>query len=185
MLRVVCFVLATVALSLSAPSAHALEGEVLLVTVPKGYKIGYEKKAGSQIMTEMVPQAETVKDWTEMVTVQIFLNMRGVTPAQYRQRVQAMWSQACDGSTFSPVKEGEDGGYPTVTWVSNCPHNNATGKPELTWMKAIQGRDSFYVVQKAYKFEPTAAQKTEWGAYLDSVSVCDTRQPERNCGGAR
>ena len=60
--------------------------------------------------------------------------------------------------------------------------NNATGKPELTWMKAIQGRDSFYLVQKAYKFEPTAEQKKQWGAYLDSVGVCDTRLPERPCG---
>ena len=186
MRRAACLALTAFALlALAAPAAHALEGEVLLVTVPKGYKIGYEKKAGNQIMTEMVPDGETVKAWTEMVTVQIFLNMRGTTPAQYRQRIQSMWSQACEGSEFAPVKEGEDGGYPTVTWLSKCPHNNATGKPELTWMKAIQGRDSFYVVQKAYKFEPTAAQKTEWGAYLDSVNVCDTRRPERSCGAAR
>jgi hypothetical protein len=185
MRRAACLALTAFALALGAPSAHALEGEVLLVTVPKGYKIGYEKKAGNQIMTEMVPEAQTVKDWSEMVTVQIFLNMRGVTPAQYRQRIQSAWSQACEGSTFSLVKEDGEGGYPTVTWLSECPHNNATGKPELTWMKAIEGRDSFYVVQKAYKFEPTAAQKTEWGAWLDSATVCDTRRPERNCGGAR
>jgi hypothetical protein len=181
MRRAACLAFTALALTLASPSARALEGEVLLVTVPKGYKIGYEKKAGNQIMTEMVPQAETVKDWTEMVTVQIFLNMRGVTPAQYRQRIQNMWSQACDGSEFANVKAGDDGGYPTLTWLSKCPHNNATGKPELTWMKAIQGRDSFYLVQKAYKFEPSAEQKATWGAYLDSVSVCDTRRPERPC----
>ena len=181
MRRAVCIVLAALLLALAAPSAHALEGEVLLVTVPKGYKIGFEKKAGNQIMTEMVPQAETVKDWTEMVTVQIFLNMRGVSPAQYRERIQNMWRQACDDSEFSVMKQGEEGGYPTLTWLSKCPHNNATGKPELTWMKAIQGRDSFYLVQKAYKFEPSAEQKATWGAYLDSVNVCDTRRPERNC----
>ncbi len=170
------------ALVLAAPSAaFALEGEVLLVTVPKGYKIGYEKKAGNQIMTEMVPQAETVKDWTEMVTVQIFLNMRDVSPSQYRQRIETMWGQACADSEFAKVKEGAEGGYPTLTWLQKCPMNNATGKPELTWMKAIQGRDSFYLVQKAYKFEPSSEQKATWGAYLDSVSVCDTRRPERSC----
>jgi hypothetical protein len=48
-------------------------------------------------------------------------------------------------------------------------------------MKAIQGRDSFYLVQKAYKFEPSAEQKKQWDDYLDSVSVCDTRRPERPC----
>jgi hypothetical protein len=181
MRRAVCLVLSALALSLAAPSAQALEGEVLLVSVPKGYKIGYEKKGGNQIMTEMVPQAETVKDWTEMVTVQIFLNMRGVTPAQYRQRIENLWGQACNGSEFAKVKEDAEGGYPTLTWLQKCPMNNATGKPELTWMKAIQGRDSFYLVQKAYKFEPSAEQRATWAAYLDSVSVCDTRRPERSC----
>jgi hypothetical protein len=181
MRRAACLAVTAFALALSAPAARALEGEVLRVTVPKGYKIGYEKKADNQIMTEMVPQAETVKNWTEMVTVQIFLNMRGVTPDQYRQRIQHLWSQACDGSEFAQVSESDDGGYPTMTWFSKCPHNNATGKPELTWMKAIQGRDSFYLVQKAYKFLPSDAQKKEWGDYLDRISVCDTRRPERPC----
>ena len=142
MRRAAFFALSALALLFCTPSAHALEGEVLLVTVPKGYKVGYEKKAGNQIMTEMVPQAETVKDWTEMVTVQIFLNMRGVTPEQYRQRIENLWGQACNGSEFAKVKESTDGGYPTLTWLQKCPMNNATGKPELTWMKAIQGRDS-------------------------------------------
>jgi hypothetical protein len=181
MRRAASLILAVFALALTGSAARAIEGEVLLVTVPKGYKIGYEKKAGNQIMTEMVPQAETVKDWTEMVTVQIFLNMRDVTPAQYRARIENLWGQACAGSEFSKVKEGADGGYPTLTWLQKCPMNNATGKPELTWMKAIQGRDSFYLVQKAYKFEPSAAQKTEWGAYLDGVHVCDTRRADRPC----
>src|SRR4029453_2143642 len=114
MRRAATFLPTAFALALAAPAAHALEGEVLLVTVPKGYKIGYEKKAGNQIMTEMVPDGETVKDGTEMAQVQTFLNRRGVTAEQYRRRIETMWSQACDGSTFAPEKDGEDRGYPTV-----------------------------------------------------------------------
>ena len=179
--RAVCLVLSSLALSLAAPSAHALENEVLLTIVPKGYKIGYEKKAGGQIMTEMVPEGETVEKWTEMVTVQIFLNMRDVTPAQYRARIEKLWAGACAGSVFSNVKDGVENGYPTLTWFQKCPRNTQTGKPELTWMKALQGRDSFYLVQKAYKFEPSAEQRKEWGGFLDSVRLCDTRLPERPC----
>lgn len=181
MRRAACLILATLVLAFAAPAAQALENEVLLVTVPKGYKIGFEKKAGNQIMTEMVPQAETVENWTEMVTVQIFLNLRDVTPAQYRARIEKLWADACAGSEFSKVKDGVEYGYPTLTWLQTCPHNAQTGKPELTWMKALQGRDSFYLVQKAYKFEPSAGQRKEWGGFLDSVRICDTRLPERPC----
>ena len=57
----------------------------------------------------------------------------------------------------------------------------ATGKPEITWFKAISGRDSFYVVQKAFKFEPAPEQAKQWVGWLDKVSVCDTRLPDRAC----
>jgi hypothetical protein len=115
MRRAAFLFLAALAFTLAVPSARALEGEVLLVTVPKGYKIGYEKKAGNQIMTEMVPEGETVKDWTEMVTVQIFLNMRGVAPAEYRERIEKLWAGACARSEFATVKGATEGGYPTLT----------------------------------------------------------------------
>jgi hypothetical protein len=34
-------------------------------------------------------------------------------------------------------------GYLTLTWMQKCPLNRETGKPELTRLKAMQGRDSF------------------------------------------
>ena len=49
-----------------------LKGENLLLSVPKGYKIDFQKRQGSVLITEMVPQWENVNAWTEMVTAQIF-----------------------------------------------------------------------------------------------------------------
>jgi hypothetical protein len=51
----------------------------------------------------------------------------------------------------------------------------------MTWFKAISGNDSFYVVQKAFKLDPTPDKAAEWVAFLNKVSVCDTRPPERKC----
>ena len=59
--------------------------------------------------------------------------------------------------------------------------NKATGKPEITWFKAIQGNDSFYVVQVAFKAWPSKEQITQWMGYLKEVTVCDTRLPDRAC----
>src|SRR5262245_12991559 len=90
MRRVVSLAFAFLLLAFAATSARALEDENLLVSMPKGYKIGYQKRAANQAISEMVPQAETVDDWSEMVTVQIFFSMRGVTPAQYRNRLEGL-----------------------------------------------------------------------------------------------
>jgi hypothetical protein len=176
------FALCAIAAVLAAAApADALENENLLVSLPNGYKIGYQKSGAQQVISEMVPAGETVENWTEMVTVQIFLGMRNVTPVQYRERMQGLWAKACAGSEFVGVKEGLENGYATLTWMQKCPLNQVTGKPELTWMKAMQGRDSFYLVQKAYAFEPSAEQSRKWSEFLDSVRVCDTRLADRPC----
>ena len=68
-----------------------------------------------------------------------------------------------------------------MVWLQSCPLNRATGKPEITWFKAIAGNDSFYVVQLAFKAWPSKDQITSWMHYLGSVRVCDTRLPQQAC----
>ena len=53
-----------------------IEDENLLFSPPKDFKVGYQKTLPWELMSEWVPAGETVEDWTEMVTVQIF---RGAT----------------------------------------------------------------------------------------------------------
>jgi hypothetical protein len=161
-------------------SAAALENENLLVGVPPGYKIDFNDRKQTMIMTEMVPTAQTVQNWTEMVTVQIFLGLKS-TPAEFRTRMEKLWSGACPAGSGNVVSSASENGYATLLWRQSCPLNKATGKPEMTWFKAIAGNDSFYVVQKAFKFEPSPEQLTQWLGYLSKVSVCDTRLSARKC----
>jgi hypothetical protein len=165
------------AVALSAAPARALEGENLLVALPKGYKVGFTKKSDKEMITEMVPEAESVENWTEMVTVQIFYGLRDVTPAQYRARIEKLWNDACPGAKSEKLRDGTENLYPTALWSLTCPLNKQSGKPEYTWFKGVQGRDSFYLVQKAYKAEPTPKQLKTWSAFLDNAKVCDSRTP--------
>jgi hypothetical protein len=178
--RHLCLWLCTVAAF--AGAAHAdLENENLLVSVPPGYKIDFQKKQPNSTITEMVPTDETVHNWTEMVTVQVFYNLKNLAPQQFKTRMEQLWGGACPGSQSKPLGQAMERGYSTLMWVLLCPLNSSTGKPENTWFKAIQGRDSFYVVQKAYKFTPSTEQEMHWLGYLMNVTVCDTRVPESAC----
>ena len=170
---------AVIALLIASP-AIALEAENLLVAMPPGYKVGFTNHTPKGVITEMVPTAETVENWTEMVTVQIFFGLHDSVIA-YRLRLEKLWALACAGASNAPVGGGLVNGYTTMTWRLSCPLNRQTGKPEMTWFKAIAGRDSFYVVQKAFKFEPAPEQAKEWVGWLDKVSVCDTRIADRKC----
>ena len=70
-----------------------------------------------------------------------------------------------------------------------CPTNLQANMGEVTFIKTIEGKDKFYVVQKAWrteKYEPeelpiTIEDVAKWTKYLQSVSVCDSRIKERSC----
>jgi hypothetical protein len=164
-----------------ATPALALDDENLLVAVPKGFKVGLTKKSDQQMITEMVPEKESVENWTEIVTVRIFYNQRDVPPAQYRARLEKSGAEACPGASFAKIKDGTENLYPMVAWTQRCPLNKQSGKPEFTWFKAVQGRDNFYEVKKAFKAEPTPKQLKAMTAFLDGAKVCDNRVPGQRC----
>ncbi len=179
----VCFILAVF---LAPASARAqLKDETLLQTLPPGYKFGLQKTQNALTVQEAIPENESLDNWTEMVTTQVFLGRRDLNPDQFRIMMEQRWSIVCKDSKFDDGKLGEEKGYPVLFWVMRCPLNPKTGKPEMTWLKAIKGNDSFYIVQKAFRFEPTQEQISRWLQYLQTVNVCDTRLPDRACPDLR
>lgn len=162
------------AFSLLVSAAQA--NEKLMAAVPSGYKVSNEKKSAAMVTVEMLPNGETREKWTEMVTSLTFTDMGDVSPAQYRSRMQQVWDSYCPGGAYTRLKEGVEHGYPALTWLWTCP-----GKPEWSWVKAIQGRDNLYSVQRAFRFEPSAAVREEITRYFDNVRVCDPRLPDRAC----
>jgi hypothetical protein len=163
-------------------TAHAqLKNENLLVAMPQGFKVGFNDSRNGMNMQEWVPVNETVQNWSEMVTVQVFLNRRDLDPAQFLATMEKRWAGACQGSTATPAVTGRTNGYASATTLLRCPLLASSGKPETTMIKAIKGNDSFYLVQRAVRGVPTSAQLERTKQYLDGVSVCDTRLPTHPC----
>ena len=180
-LRTVAQAAVAALLALAAPASHAqLQNENLLVTLPPGYKVDFQQKTDKMMISEMVPSAENVNAWTEMATVQVFFGLK-IAPEEFRARMEKLWSGSCAGSMFKTDASEPANGYPALSWIQNCPLNKQTGKPEITWFKAIRGNDSLYLVQKAFKFTPSNEQVTTWTQYLRGVAVCDSRRPDRAC----
>ena len=179
-MKLACLLLSLV-LGFPSPCLAELTGENLLQNLPNGYKVDFQTKQGNMVLTEMVPRAETAKNWTEMLTTQIFLGMKNATPEQFQVQMAKSWLAACKGGEIASITKGEENGYAFSIWLQTCPLNQSTGKPENTWFKAIKGNDSFYLVQKAFKFAPSKEQVTQWMRYFRSIMVCDTRLADRPC----
>lgn len=164
-----------------AVQAQQLKNENLLVGMPQGFKLGFKESKNGMNMQEFVPAAETVQNWTEMVTVQVFLSRKDLQPASFLGAMQQQWAGSCKGSTATPVASGKVNGYAAASILLRCPLVVSTGKPETTMLTAIKGNDSFYVVQRAVRSVPTPAQFETMKKYIESVSVCDSRLPSRPC----
>jgi hypothetical protein len=166
----------------SAKTKGHLRDENLLVSLAEGYKVAFQDRQGNMLMTEMVPEGESVHDWTEMITSQVFLG--GVpqrNPEAFSEGLVTLWTRSCQGAETQHIRKGTENGYPFAFWMQSCPKNPMTGKPENVFLKAIQGNDSFYVVQKAWKYSPSEEEVISWTRFMSSVRVCDSRIKGREC----
>jgi hypothetical protein len=114
-----------------------------------------------------------------MERIQIFYALKG-TAGQFKIEIENARSRLCPVKSSQLIAETRENG-----WYDNCSLNTATGKPEFTWFKAIQGNDSFYLVQVAVKIQPSEELSSRWVDYLKRVRVCDTRLPDRACRADR
>jgi hypothetical protein len=113
--------------------------------------------------------------------VQIFVRRADLDPAQFLGRLQQQWLAACPGSKPASVLSGKANGYSASMMMLHCPLLAATGKPETTMFRAIQGSDSFYVVQRAVRSAASPEQVEKMKKYLGEVSVCEAGSPQHPC----
>lgn len=160
--------------------AAKLQNENLLTPVPSGFKVGYAADNGKTTMMELIPKAESVEDWSRMVTSRTDRNLH-VDPDVYAKTLGKGWKASCPGGEITKVRSGMERGYPFALWLYICPLNPQTGKPETMTLKAIRGKDAFYQVQYAFRRDADADVATTEGSYLSGVLVCDTRKPDQAC----
>jgi len=172
---------AVAALMSSTPVLAQLQDENLLAGVPEGFEVGYQASQNGMVIAEFVPKGETVEAWSRMITVQVFRGLPNADGDQLASNMQQGWETACAGSDVGRADAGTVNGYEWVAWHFSCPLNPETSLPETMWLRAISGADALYVVQYAYRALPSAERETPATEYLATISVCDTRRPDRPC----
>jgi hypothetical protein len=145
----------------------------MLSEVPKGYKVVHRMANEFGAIQEFIPEGETLLQWTEMLTVQILRHQPGYVLSDFRAALEGLWCSMCPGSSSEFVEAGFEQLRPTLMWSMICPLNRMTGKPELTWIKIVMGDGKLIVVQKAFKFKPSAEAIAFWISYLREVRVND------------
>ena len=164
----------------TASGQSLLEAENLLFAPPKDFNIGFESNRDSRLMTEWVRAEQTVEDWSEMLTVQIYRGA-SVDAETFLRGVGNRYMNACPGTTAKGIFTGQVNGYAVSMLLLKCPKNPGTGKPETTALRVIKGNDALYSVQHAWRSVPTDQAIDDVMRALAKVTVCDTRVPSHPC----
>jgi hypothetical protein len=134
----------------------------MLSKLPQGYKVAHHTATDTGTILELIPENETLPEWTEMLTVRILRNTNGWMLAGFRQVLSELWAETYPGGTSELIERGTEQFRPTLMWSLTCPHNKYTRKPENTWFKAVIREGNVIVVQKAFKFAPSAHAVAFW-----------------------
>jgi hypothetical protein len=161
--------------------AQSLDGaEQLLFSPPAGFKLGHRAEQGATTLAEFVPKDQSVDDWTEMITIQIF-RRPAFTAAELVRGVSAKIAAACPATTGGPQLNGNANGYAVSMISLSCPVNVSTGKPETLVMRAINGGSAVYSMQRAWRSTASRQQLGEAFLALGHINVCDPRTTEHPC----
>ena len=156
-----------------------LKNESLLQTIPENFKLAYNNKQVMAEMYEFIPKNETLKNWSEMITTNIFHKNLNISAQEYIKEVKAKWEESCEVGYTKLLPHGKENGYDYALVMLYCKKSKQIDKEQLTYIKAIKGNDSFYVVQKAFTYLIKKDKIIDTMRYLKRIGVCDTRL--QNC----
>jgi hypothetical protein len=147
-----------------------------------GFVVGYEAANAEQSIRELIPQGETVQDWSRMITDQRFAGLvRLTTPKQFAGVMTEGLEKSCPGGMAGPIAEFKRHGRPAATMRADCPRNPATGKPETFLMVLIAGEKDLHARQVAFRKLPDAAE-TKWAEdILARTRLCVAGQKAAGC----
>ncbi|MDR3435961.1 hypothetical protein [Telmatospirillum sp.] len=173
----------------SLAAAQQPSGEQLYVLPPKGWDVAYHDSKGNIDVTEVLPPGQTLKNWTEMLTVQMISGQPVKTPQDVLTDQVEVIKNACEDIGAGRLNLAVENGYETALRAIACPKSKQWGDGELSLYKVISGRERAYVVWRSWRgpaFDkehlPVPAEKTtEWLTFMQQVMLCDEHDPKHSC----
>ncbi|PCJ20444.1 MAG: hypothetical protein COB04_04090 [Gammaproteobacteria bacterium] len=157
------------------PAQEFSPGENLVYQAPDRWTMSYDKKTDKHWMTGWTPEDQERDSWQDMLSIQVVYNATSKNPVQFIKGMAKSAEKACPGSKGKIWEEGERDGYQYVIWFHDCKKNPNTQQMEVSILKAMLGSDNFYVLQRAWRSEPSKSDLEQWATYLKKASICDTR----------
>jgi hypothetical protein len=129
--------------------------QLVLFSLPAGFKAAFEKTNGSFYIREHIPEGESVDKWTRMITLTAAKDLASnpdATPQALLGRMAAGFRTHCPDTFTSAVLGPQTvDGHAGFEMIASCGHVPAGGGAysETAIMLAIKGSSDYYTLQWA------------------------------------
>ena len=171
-------IIAAMALAAQGDGAPEWIGRAELPGFIEGHRV--ERPHG--MIVEWVPEGETVRNWTRIVTVQRFGEAATRTrPRDVIGNMAEGLGASCPDGVAGEVETLRVSGRPAARFRADCPLNPGTGLPETLFALAIAGERDIHMLQVAFRHVPTADEESWAETYLASAVLCTNTRVEPVC----
>jgi hypothetical protein len=165
--------------------------QLVAFSMPSSFVTAYENTNGPNYIREAVLKGETVKDWTQMITVTGAKSTAAnpkISPESFAGSMVGGFKSACPetftAKGFGPAKFGDQDAYVAVASCGRV-ESSADKHSETALMVTIKGNSDYYTLQWAER-APTAGKnaidEAKWQArlrQLQPIRICPIQPGER------
>lgn len=169
-------------ISVSSQEMLQDDAERLLFIEPDGWQQIFTDRVDNLSTTEYAPNGSTEKDWKELLSVQQLVNIPDADLDEMVTRVVDHLSRSCADFDIKPIAlSGVSHQYPTLGLMVFCGASTQNGLGEFSIIRAISGKENFYILRKSWRTEPFSTDdgapvdmesRKFWLGYLSYLSVC-------------
>lgn len=129
--------------------------QLVTFSFPKGFVPAFEDAKGGQYIQESVLKGESVKKWSQMITItgaKGLASSPNITPARFAGGMAGGFKRACpDSYTATGLGEIKFGSHDGFAAVVSCGVVNPVGEPysESMLLIVIKGESDYYTIQWA------------------------------------
>ena len=151
---------------------HAsIQGENANVVVPDGWVTAYEAEDKDEANIELIPPAETLENWTRMISIQIIKGLK-YQPDAFIEKLAQQISNDCENMRVRPGTSGRQNGYKYSYKIIDFSRNKQTNKSKIRHIKVIQDKKALYVIEASFRVANISKkEKRYWADYMRDVVV--------------
>jgi len=138
---------------------------------------------------QILPPGQTPRDYTDAVIIERYEEDH-LAPKDFVMAQADSSRRSCDGMLTSNVDETPVNGYKAASVQFTCTKSHRNGKSGVRFVIAIAGRDALHAVSRIWIGPPVSANQlvpipettlAEWGAFVKTITLCDTRDVKHPC----